>query len=63
MDGSIEKFKTQLHLFTPNEQIEIINNRINTLEKMKKEQTLRIELMESTLNAMKNKLIWENEKI
>ena len=63
MDGSIEKFKTHLHLFTPNEQIEIINNRINTLEKIKKEQTLRIELMESTLNAMKNKLIWENEKI
>ena len=33
MHDSIEKLKTQLHLFTPNEQIEIINNRIDILEK------------------------------
>ena len=50
MDDSTEKFKTQLHLFTPNEQIEVINNRINILEKIKKDHILWTELMKSTLN-------------
>ena len=43
MDHSTEKFKTQLHIFTPNEQI-------NILEKIKKDHILWTELMKSTLN-------------
>ena len=50
MHDSIEKLKTQLHLFTPNEQIEIINNRIDILEKILKNHTLWTELMESKIN-------------
>ena len=57
MDDSLEKFKTQLHLFTTKEQIELINNRIIITEKIKNEQTLWSELYISTLNAMKNNLI------
>ena len=45
-----------------NEQIAIINNRINVLEKIKKEQTLWTELTGSILNTVKNKLIIKNEK-
>ena len=63
MDDSTENFKTQLHLFTPNERIEIINNRINILEKIKKEQTLWTELMGNILNIARNKFILENKKI
>ena len=40
MDDSLEKFKTQLLLFTTKEQIELINNRIIITEKIKNEQTL-----------------------
>ena len=57
MDDSLEKFKTQLLLFTTKEQIELINNRIIRTEKIKNEQTLWSELYISTLNAMKNNLI------
>ena len=57
MDDSLEKFKTQLLLFTTKEQIELINNRIIITEKIKNEQTLWSELYISTLNAMKNNLI------
>ena len=57
MDDPLEKFKTQLLLFTTKEQIELINNRIIITEKIKNEQTLWSELYISTLNAMKNNLI------
>ena len=57
MDDSLEKFKTQLLLFTTKEQIELINNRIIITEKIKNEQTLWSELYISTLNAMKSNLI------
>ena len=57
MDDSLEKFKTQLFLFTTKEQIELINNRIIITEKIKNKQTLWSELYISTLNAMKNNLI------
>ena len=57
MDDSLEKFKTQLLLFTTKEQIELINNRIIITEKIKNKQTLWSELYISTLNAMKNNLI------
>ena len=57
MDDSLEKFKTQLLLFTTKEQIELINNRIIITEKIKNEQTLWSELYISTLNTMKNNLI------
>ena len=57
MDDSLEKFKTQLLLFTTKEQIELINNRIIRTEKIKNEQTLWSELYISTLNTMKNNLI------
>ena len=57
MDDSLEKFKTQLLLFTTKEQIELINNRIIITGKIKNEQTLWSELYISTLNAMKSNLI------
>lgn len=41
--------KNHLHLFTLNEQIDIINNEIDRLEKIKKEQVLFNELIKSSI--------------
>ena len=41
--------KNHVHLFTLNEQIDIINNEIDRLEKIKKEQVLFNELIKSSI--------------
>ena len=41
--------KNHLHLFTLNDQIDIINNEIDRLEKIKKEQVLFNELIKSSI--------------
>ena len=41
--------KNHLHLFTLNDQIDIINDEIDRLEKIKKEQVLFNELIKSSI--------------
>ena len=41
--------KNHLHLFTLNDQIDIINNEIDRLEKIKEEQVLFNELIKSSI--------------
>ena len=65
MPSSIEKNKKEQQLFTSNEQIEIVNNQINELEKTKRRtgSIERINEKYTRLNqvkTMKNKLIHEN---
>ena len=65
MPRSIEENKKEQQLFTSNEQIEIVNNEINGLEKIKRRagSIERINEKYTRLNevkTMKNKLIHEN---
>ena len=65
MGSTIERNKKEQQLFTSNEQIEIVNNQINELEKIKR-RTGSIERINKKYNrlnqlkTMKSKLIQEN---
>ena len=65
MGSTIERNKKEQQLFTSNEQIEIVNNQINELEKIKR-RTGAIERINKKYNrlnqlkTMKSKLIQEN---
>ena len=49
MPSDLIIIKNHLHLFTLNDQIDIINNEIDRLEKIKEEQVLFNELIKSSI--------------